>query len=124
MEKLANKLEKGDRERALKTLEEAAETAKKAGAPGVEKELEEQKKRMEERGRKAEKLRELAKELGEALGAEGKEALRDFNKSGSGKDAQRLAEELEKGLTKLTPEQRKQLAENLKKQVSSNSRKS
>lgn len=117
MEKLANKLEKGDRDRAQKTLEEAAEAAKKAGAPGVAKALEEQKKRMAERGKSADKLRELAKELGSGLSPEGKEALEDFNRSGSGKDGQRLADALEKGLEKLTPEQRKQLAENLKKQI-------
>jgi hypothetical protein len=117
METLANKLENTSRERAQKTLEEAAEAAKKAGAPGVAKALEEQKKRMKERGDKADKLRELAKELGSALSPEGREALEDFNRSGSGKDAQRLADALEKGLDKLTPEQRKQLAENLKKQI-------
>ncbi len=119
MRKLANKLEKEDRERAQKTLEEAAEAAKKAGAPDVAKELEQQKKLMEERAKKTEKLRELAKQLGEGLGEEGQQALEDFNGSGSGKDQQRLAESLEKALGKLSPEERKQLAENMKKQMGS-----
>ena len=117
MEKLANKLEKKDREQAKKTLEEAAEAAKKAGAPDVAKELEKQKQLMDERSKKGEKLRELAKELGEGLPEEGKEALKDFEGSGSGKDQQKLAEELDKALGKMTPEQRKQLAENLKKKM-------
>lgn len=119
MEKLANKLEKQDREQAKKTLEEAAEAAKKAGAPDVAKELEKQKQLMDERSKKGEKLRELAKELGDGLPEEGKEALKDFEGSGSGKDQQKLAEEMDKALGKMTPEQRKQLAENLKKKMAS-----
>ena len=117
MEKLANKLEKGDRQKALKTLEEAAEAAKKNGAPGVAKALEEQKKRLAEQGKKNDKLRALAKELGEGLSEEGKQALRDMGKSGSGKEQQKLADSLEKALGKLTPEERKRLAENLKKKM-------
>ncbi len=119
MEKLANKLEKKDREQAKKTLEEAAEAAKKAGAPDVAKELAQQKERMDERRKKGEKLRELAKELGDGLGEDGKEALRNFDKSGGGKEQQQLADKLDKALGKMTPEQRKQLAENLKKKMAS-----
>ena len=119
MEKLANKLEKKDREQAKKTLEEAAEAAKKAGSPDVAKELEQQKKLMDERARKGEKLRELAKELGDGLDEDGKEALKDFDNSGSGKSQQKLADKLDDALKKMTPEQRKQLAENLKKKMAS-----
>jgi hypothetical protein len=118
MERLANKLEKGDRQRAQQTLEEAAEAAKRNGAPGVAKALEEEKKRLAEHGKKNDKLRELAKELGDALGAEGKEALRDLDKGG-GKQQAKLADKLESALGKLTPEQRKQLAENLRKKMAS-----
>lgn len=117
MEKLANKLESADRERAKKTLEEAAEAAKKAGAPDLAKALEEQKKLLDQRGKEADKLRELAKALGEGLSEDAKEALEDFNKQGGGKEQQKLAQKLEEALEKLTPEQRKQLAENMKKQV-------
>jgi len=119
MEKLANKLEKKDREQAKKTLEEAAEAAKKAGSPDVAKELAQQKKLMDERAKKGEMLRELAKELGEGLGEDGKDALKDFDKSGGGKEQQKLADKLDKALGKMTPEQRKQLAENLKKKMAS-----
>jgi hypothetical protein len=117
MERLANKLEKADRERALKTLEEAMEAAKKAGAPGVARALAAERKRLAEQGKKADHLRELAKELGDTLGEEGKQALRDWNRSGAGKDEQKLAEKLEEALGKLTPEERKRLAENLKRKM-------
>jgi hypothetical protein len=117
MERLANKLEKADRERAQKTLEDAVEAARKAGAKDVARALEEEKKRLAAQGDKADKLREFAKELGSALGPEGQEALRDLGRTGSGKDAKRLADALEKGLEKLTDAQRKQLAENLKRKA-------
>jgi hypothetical protein len=117
MERLANKLEKDDRRRAQQIMEEAAEAARKSGAPGVGKALEEEKKRLAEKGKKADKLRELSKELGEGLGQEGREALEDWNRSGSGKDEQKLAEKLDEALGKMTPEQRKRLAENLKKKM-------
>ena len=117
MERLANKLEKGDRARAQETLEEAAEAARRNGAPGVGKALEEQKKRLAEQGARRDELRELAKALGEALGEEGQEARRDFDKSGSGKDGQKLADALEHALEGLTPAQRKQLAENLARKM-------
>jgi hypothetical protein len=117
MEKLANKLEKQDREQAKKTLEEAEEAAKKGGAPNVAKALEEQRKRLEQRGKQAEKLKELGKALGEGLGEEGQKALEGMGQSGNGKDAQKLAESLEKALEGLSEAERKQLAENLKKQA-------
>ena len=117
MERLANKLEKDDRRRAQETLAEAAEAARKGGAPGVAKALEEERKRLAEKGRKNDMLRELAKDLGEGLGKDGKQALEDWNRSGSPKDEQRLAEKLDEALGKLTPEQRKQLTENLRKQM-------
>lgn len=119
MERLANKLERGDREKAQKTLEEAAEAARKNGAPSVAKALEEERRRLAEQGKKADKLRELAKELGDALGEDGKEALREMNGSGDPKAEQKLAEKLNDALGKLTPEQRKKLAENLKKKIQS-----
>jgi hypothetical protein len=119
MEKLANKLEKADRDRAKKTLEEAAEAARKQNAPDVAKALEEQKKRLEEQAKKNEKLRELAKSIGEGLSDDAKEALKDLDSGGAGgKEQQKLAQKLEEALGKLSPEERKKLAENMKKQAS------
>lgn len=117
MEKLANKLEKNDREKAQKTLEEAAEAAKKNGAKNVAKALEDQKKRLEEKGKQSDKLKELAKDLGDGLGQEGQKALEDFGKSGSGKDQKKLEKALGDALDKMTPEQRKKLADALKKRM-------
>ncbi|MDI1450398.1 hypothetical protein [Polyangium sp. 6x1] len=118
MENLANKLEKEDRERAKKTLEEAAEAARKQNAPDVAKALEEQKKRLEEMAKKNEKLKELGKALGEGLSEDAKEALKDLDSGkGGSKEQQKLAEKLEEALGKLTPEERKRLAENMKKRA-------
>ena len=118
MESLANKLEKEDRERAKKTLEEAAEAARKQNAPDVAKAIEEQKKRLEDMAKKNEKLKELGKAIGEGLSDDAKEALKDLDSGkGGGKEQQKLAEKLEEALGKLTPEQRKQLAENMKKRA-------
>jgi hypothetical protein len=119
MEHLANKLEKEDRERAKKTLEEAAEAARKANAPDVAKALEEEKKRLEEMAKKNEKLKELGKSIGEGLSDDAKEALKDAEDGkGGSKEQQKLAEKLEEALGKLSPEERKQLAENMKKRAS------
>lgn len=119
MERLANKLEKEDRERAQKTLEEAEKAARDAGAKNVAKALEEQRKRLEEIARKSEKLKELAKSLGEGLGEEGKQALKDLEQGGDPESLGKLSESLEKALEGLSPEERKQLAENMKKQAES-----
>ncbi|MRG95850.1 hypothetical protein [Polyangium spumosum] len=118
MEDLANKLEKQDRERAKKTLEEAAEAARKQNAPDVAKALEEQKKRLEEMAKKNEKLKELGEAIGEGLSEDAKEALKDPGSGkGGSKEQQKLAEKLEEALGKLTPEERKRLAENMKKRA-------
>ncbi|MBK9264557.1 MAG: hypothetical protein IPM54_32825 [Polyangiaceae bacterium] len=118
MEKLANRLEKEDREKALKTMEEAAEAARKANAPDVAKALEEERKRMEEMAKKNQKLSELGKALGEGLPEDAKQALKDFQGGkGGAKEQQKLAEKLEEALGKLTPEERKRLAENMKKRA-------
>jgi len=117
MRKLANKLEKQDREKAKKTLEEAAEAAKKAGAPNVAKALEDQKNRLGKNGANGDAMKELAKELGDALPDDAKEALKDMQKSGSSKSQQKLAEKMNEALKKLSPDERKRLAEKMKKQA-------
>ncbi len=117
MQKLANKLEKQDRDRAKKTLEEAAEAAKKAGAPNVAKALEDQKNRLGKQGADSDALKELAKELGDSLPDDAKEALKDMQKSGSDKSQQKLAEKLNEALKKLSPDERKRLAEKMKQQA-------
>jgi hypothetical protein len=117
MQKLANKLEKQDRERAKKTLEEAAEAAKKAGAGNVAKALEDQKQRLDKNGGEGDALKELAKELGDSLPDDAKEALKEMQQGGSSKSQQKLAEKMNEALKKLSPDERKRLAEKLKKQA-------
>ncbi len=118
MEKLANRLEKEDRERAKKSLEEAEEAARKANAPDVAKALAEQRKRLEESAKKNQKLGELGKAIGEGLPDDAKQALKDFQSGkGGAKEQQKLAEKMEEALGKLTPEERKRLAQNMKKRA-------
>ena len=118
MEKLANRLEKEDRERAQKSLEEAAEAARKANAPDVAKALEEERKRLQEMAKKNQKLSDLGKALGEGLPDDAKQALKDFQEGKrTSKEQQKLAEKMEEALGKLTPEERKRLAENMKKRA-------
>jgi hypothetical protein len=119
MEKLANEREKSDRELAKKSLQDAADTAKQNGAPNVGKALEDQKNRMESRGKRADTLRELEKGL-EGSGLESgdlKQQADSLDKSGSDKDAKKLADAMGKALEKLTPEERKRLAEKLREQA-------
>ncbi|WP_441291089.1 hypothetical protein ACSRUE_11805 [Sorangium sp. KYC3313] len=117
MARLANKLERDDRERARKVLEEATEAARRAGAPGVAKALEEQRKLLDQRGKQADALRELAEALGDGLGDEGRDALRELARTGSDRDARRLAGSLEKALEQLSPEERERLADRLKQRM-------
>lgn len=117
MRRLAQKLEDESREEAAEALKRAEEAAKKAGADDVAKELAQQQKLLEERMRQSEKLRELSEGLGEGLSQEGGEALEDLGQSGDPKAQRKLVEELEKALGDLSEEERKQLAENLKKRA-------
>lgn len=122
MQKLASSAEKDARDKAKKALEEAAEAARKDGAPDVAKMLEEQKKLFEQLEKKSEKLRELSKALEgaagkDALGEEGQQALEEMGRSGSPEAQRKLAEALEKALGKMSDEERKRLAENMKKQI-------
>jgi hypothetical protein len=117
MERLADQLESEGRRRAQETLAEAADAARRNGAPGVARALEQEKKRLAELAKKADRLRALGQALGDALGEEGKKALRDFDQRGTSKDAQRLEEALADALDQLTPEQQKKLEERLKQKI-------
>ncbi|HEU4410204.1 MAG TPA: hypothetical protein VFS43_33420 [Polyangiaceae bacterium] len=117
MQELANRREESDRERAKKALEEAAEAAKRAGAPDVAKALKDQKDLLGERGERADELRALGDALGEGLSDEERRALSDFGRMPNDANARKLAESLQKSLERLTPEERKRLAERLKKRL-------
>jgi hypothetical protein len=119
MEKLANQREKADRETAKQKLQEGADAARANGAPGVAKALEEEKKLMDERGKRADMLRDL-KDAMKGSGLESddlKQKSEALDRSGSDKDAQALSDAMGKALEKLTPEERKRLAEKLKEKA-------
>ena len=119
MRKLANLKEKEAREAAKKALEEALKAAKKKGAKDLAQSLEEQKRAFGEREGKAEALRELAEALRDQgkLSEDAKRDLEEFGQSGDPTAGRRLAESMEKALQGLSPEERKRLAENLKKRM-------
>jgi hypothetical protein len=117
MQRLANQAEKEAREQAKKALEEAAEAAEREGAKDVAKMLREQKKLLEQLEKRSQNLRELAKSLGDGLGQEGAKALAGMDATGDPESQRKLAEKLEEALKGLSAEQRKQLAENMKKQI-------
>jgi hypothetical protein len=119
MEKLANAREKQDRELAKKALEEAAQNAKRAGAPDVGKALDQQKALMDRRGKRADLLRELEKGLegaGEAS-SELKIESEALDRKSSNEAARKLAESMAKALENMTPEERKKLADKLREQM-------
>lgn len=119
MERIANAREQRDREEAKRTLEDAAAAAKAAGAPDVGKALDDEKKSFEERERRAEALRDLEKAMEDAGVAsdEQKSEAEALDRKGTDEAAKKLADAMGKALEKLTPEQRKKLAEKLAKQA-------
>ena len=115
MERIANAREKADRELAKKKLDEASELAKKQGAEDVAKALEDEKGAMDRRSARADALRELADGM-KGAGVGGDELQTEseaLDRKGSDAAARRLAESMAKALEKLTPEERKRLAEKL-----------
>jgi hypothetical protein len=120
MQKLANEREKADRDQAKKALEEAIAAAKKNGAEDVARALERQKQLLEERGKRADELRELGEALKGSLNEEDRKELEQHGNPGNDRDARKLAKAMEDALKKLTPEERKRLAEKLKQRAASN----
>jgi hypothetical protein len=120
MQRLANQAEQQSRESAKEALEEAERAAREKGAPGLADALKQQREAFAKKSADAEALRELAKALEGQLDPEALEDLKEFGQSGDPKAGQRLAEAMGKALSKLSPEERKRLAEQLKKQLSQN----
>ncbi len=119
MERIANAREKQDRESAKHALEDAAAAARAAGAPDVAKALEEQRQALEQREKRAEALRDLEKAM-EGTGTASPEQQTEssaLDRKGSDEASRKLADAMGKALEKLTPEQRKKLAEKLREQA-------
>lgn len=117
MQRLANKAESEARESAKQALEEAERAARDKGAPGLADALKQQKEAFEKRAAEAEALRELGEALKGQLDAEALEDLKEFGSSGDPEAARRLSDAMGKALAKLSDEERKRLAEQLKKQM-------
>jgi hypothetical protein len=115
MERIANSQEAEDRKAAKKALEEAIQAARKNGAKDVEKALQDQRDRFGEREKRAELLRELESAMRDAGQTGGKSDRESLDRKGSDAAAKKLADAMAKALAKMTPEQRKKLAENLAK---------
>lgn len=116
MERIANSQEAEDRKAAKKALEEAIAAAKKNGAKDVAKALQDQKDRFEEREKRAALLRELESAMrGQSGDAERKSDRESLDRKGSDEAARKLGDAMAKALEKMTPEERKKLAENMAK---------
>lgn len=117
LERLANQREKADRALAKKALEDAKSAANKGGAPDVGKALGDAESAMDRRGARADALRDLAEAMDKAgmssdeLRAEA-EAL---DRKGTDAAAKKLAESMREALEKLTPKERRRLADKLRK---------
>ena len=117
MQRLATLTEKRDRDAAKHTLEDAAKAAREKGSKGLAEALERQKAALERAESKLDALRELAGRLGGSLDADGKQAMRDLERGGSAEAQKRLSEGLDRALKKLSEDERKKLAENLRKNL-------
>jgi hypothetical protein len=116
MEKLANSREKSDRDLAKKSVQDAADAAKKEGAEDVAKALEDEKKSMEKREKRAEALRDLADAMKkEGLKDDGVENKSEaLDRKGTDDAAKKLGDAMDKAMGKLTPEEKKRLADRLR----------
>ena len=119
MERIANAREKQDRNAAKHALDDAAAAARSAGAGDVGKALEEQKRALEQREKRAEALRDLEKAMEDSGTASPDQQSQSeaLDRKGSDESARKLAEAMGKALEKLTPEQRRRLAEKLREQA-------
>ncbi len=116
MKRAANQAEKSSRDRVKQALEEAEAAAAKAGAKGVSKMLQEQRRAFEEQEKRSTALRSLERALGSS--PDGKDSPSALDAQRDPEAARRLAKAMEKALEGLTDEQRKKLAERMKKLAS------
>ncbi len=117
MQRLANQAEKQSRDSAKQALEAAERAAREKGAQSLADALKEQRDSFDRRSADADALRELARALGGKLDPEALEDLKEFGSGGDPEAARRLAAAMGKALSKLSDEERKRLAEQMKKQL-------
>jgi hypothetical protein len=117
MQRLANQAERQARDSAKSALEQAERAAREKGAQGLADALKEQRDAFDQRSADADALRQLGRALQGKLDPEALEDLKEFGSTGDPKAARRLAEAMGKALSKLSEEERKRLAEQLKEQL-------
>lgn len=109
--RLADVANEVERRAVAKALEEAQKAAEARGSAEVGSLLRDQRRRFEERVEQSDTVRALA----EALGKDAQSpALERWRKTGSTESAKQAAGDLAKALEKLSPEERQELAENLR----------
>jgi hypothetical protein len=116
-QRMADQVERASRKAARRALEEAGRAAADRGATEVAVALDEQRRLLERRVAENDALRELAKWLGDGLGDDGRRALARLDR-GDGSEKLALAEALAKALAQMSPEQRRKIAEALRKAAS------
>ena len=117
MQRLANQAEREARDSAKQALEEAERAAREQGAKSLADALKQQAEAFDKRRAEAQALRELGRALEGQLDPEALEDLKEFGSTGDPEAGRRLAEAMGKALSKLSEEERKRLAEQLKKQI-------
>lgn len=120
MQRLANQAESSARETARRTLEQAERLATEKGAKELAALLARQKQSFAEREKRMRALRELERELHGQLGPEAQKELAELNQSGDPQAARRLAEAMAGALSRMSPADRKKLAEALKQRLAEN----
>ena len=98
-------------------VEEAERRAREKGAKSLADALKQQAEAFDKRRAEAQALRELGRALEGQLDPEALEDLKEFGSTGDPEAGRRLAEAMGKALSKLSEEERKRLAEQLKKQI-------
>lgn len=117
MQRLANQAEREARDSAKQALEEAERAARDKGAQGLADALKQQKDVFDKRSAEAEALRQLGEALKGELDPEALEDLKEFGSTGDPEAARRLAQAMGKALSKLSADERKRLAEHMKKEL-------
>jgi hypothetical protein len=117
MQEQASRAEDESRTAARRLLEEAEREARARRAGKVADFLAEERRQFDKEAARADALRELARELGTKLDEDARRDLEEFGATGNPKARARLGHALEKALGKLTDEERRRLAQNLKKKI-------
>lgn len=113
LDRSARSRDSTSRDNAKRGLTEAADAARTEGAEDVARALEDQRRRFDATEKKAERLREIARKLGDHLSDDAKKALERFEAKGDADAQKELAQALEASLSGMSEEEIEQLAKEL-----------